>query len=281
VREQLEKAFGEERFVCLNLSHWPATIPGPWTDEEAIGARIIQLNEALINMTRRSTVAYLLDLAHYLRLGPEGVNALINTIWHIQQYNRLAIVNAGWGGNLSDGTVMASTVFRRYQADAAVVTSAAGMSGIGAFFLYKDKGVFVTGTSSLPPEREYQRLLVGGAEGEGVPLHERVAADVAEEAGHFQNCLLGVAASATYEEGIERIRRAGGDDMLLLITEADDPHIHLGSVLRLGSNSQRSGVILCTSEKAVEAAQRETLSETALANTVDELNLSVARKLRG
>ena len=155
--------------LCIGLD--------PRVDPSLPGAAswIVKENRRLIDATAPFAAAYKPNLAFYEVLGPDGLEALEETISFIPD-GIPVIIDAKRCDIDATAEAYATALFGRLRGDAVTLSPYMGRDAIDPFLKYPDKGIFVLARTSNKSAGQFQDLPLTGT---GEALFVRVARDCA------------------------------------------------------------------------------------------------------
>jgi orotidine-5'-phosphate decarboxylase len=249
--EKLIKAAGKNTsWLCVGLDPDPAKIPshlGPGAEA------VLRFNQLIIEATSDLVCAYKPNSAFYESLGSEGMAVLKDTIEAIP--GDIPVILDFKRGDIGNTAAMyARSAFEYFGADAVTVNPYLGIDSVQPFIDYRDKGVFILCLTSNPSSADIQKKLV--LVDEPPSLERFTTQNKARTLAEFFRCStfevythvarlavewnangnigLVVGANSTYE--LEKIRKAAGMDMPVLIPGVGAQGGDLEGALRAGSN---------------------------------------------
>lgn len=260
----LRVRWAEGKFVCVGLDSALEKIPFA----AQFGCRgsprkiMFKFNMRIIEATSDLALGYKLNSAFYEAQGPEGMEALHQTIQYAHEVypDNLIIYDCKRNdiGNSSEGYAIAA--FDVWNADAATVNPYLGQDALQPFLDRKEKGIFPLVRTSNPGAGEFQNL-----ECNGRPLYLHVAERIAKFWNTNGNCGLVVGATAPSE--LRTIRGWVGSNIPILIPGIGTQGGELEATVLAGKNSYGQGMIINASRSIIfaspgldfaEAARRET-----------------------
>jgi orotidine-5'-phosphate decarboxylase len=195
------------------LARFPSTRAG-------VALALKEFGYAIVNVVAPLVPAVKFQSAYYEAYGPEGLQALFDSVRYAQERGLLAIVDGkrndigstaeayarAYLGRISIGDRMEAC----WDADAITVNAYLGSDGVRPFIAQAElegKGVFVLVRTSNPSAGEFQDLV-----SEGRPLYRHVAQRLAEWAGAGRGqsgySFVGAVVGATYPEQLAELRQA-------------------------------------------------------------------------
>lgn len=244
--------------VCVGLDPVYDRIPECIRREYPEPAAAVEaFNEAEVDATKDLVCAFKPNSGFYEALGPDGVNALANTVAYINDVapEVPVILDAKRGdiGNTNLGYI--AYAFDVIGADAITVPPWLGRESLLPLLELADKGVIVLCVTSNKGSGEFQNLKVGGK-----PLYQIVAEHVARTWNTNGNCALVV--GATRPQELAQIREIVGD-MSLLIPGIGAQGGDVEKTLDAGLNSRGDGLIITVSRSAIYASPGEDFAQAS------------------
>lgn len=189
--------------LCVGLDPRPGA-PGKASD-------LLELNRRIIGETAEYAACFKPNIAFYEAYGPEGLEALEQTIELIPEGTRL-LIDAKRNDIGSTAEAYARSIFDHYGADAVTHGSYMGRTSAEPFLAYHDRGLFVLCRTSNPGADRIQDLRVstGGAPDEGEELYVRVAREATAWGPE-----VGLVVAGNDPRALRRIREALPDVWIL------------------------------------------------------------------
>lgn len=208
-REDLINSIRQRRsFLCVGLDTDLQKIPEHLHSEDD---PIFAFNQAIVDATASSCVAFKPNLAFYESMGSFGIQSLVKTVEYVkEQYpNHLIIADAKRGdiGNTSD--MYAKSFFRHMDVDAVTASPYMGEDSIVPFLQYTDKWVVLLALTSNKGAQDFQ--LMQSADGEY--LFERVLR-ISQTWDNAKQLMYVV--GATQADMLKRVRAIVPDSFLLV-----------------------------------------------------------------
>ena len=186
-------------FLCVGLDTDPTKLPA--------GVGALEFNKAIIDATRKFTVAYKPNLAFYEAMGREGWDILEETVSYIgHEHFTIADAKRGDIGNTS--SYYAKAFFETYGFDSITVAPYMGKDSVSPFLQFKDKWAIVLALTSNEGSKDFQTQKIGEEY-----LFEKVLRDVASW-GTDENTMFVV--GATKAESLAQIRQIIPNHFLLV-----------------------------------------------------------------
>lgn len=252
-------------FLCVGLDPDLKKIPSEYLKKSQ---PLFEFNKTIIDATKNLVCAYKPQIAYYAAQGAEA--ELAETIRYIQSLKIPVILDSKRGDIGETAEMYAREAFVRYGADAVTVNPYMGGETLVPYLNYDKKGVIVLCKTSNPGSGDLQDLHFNGA-----PLYELIAQKAVKEWNKNKNVLLVV--GATHVEPLQKIRQIVGD-MTLLVPGVGAQGGDLKSVLRVGLNSQKRGLIINSSRAILYATGGASLAESAFQSAqqvVDQMRESL------
>jgi orotidine-5'-phosphate decarboxylase len=254
-RQLIEGKWAQGKALCIGLDSALEKIP------ESIGGdvreRLVAFNRAIIDATHDLACAYKPNSAFYEAHGDQGLAALRETIYYLNEVapDVPVILDAKRAdiGNTNEQYAMAA--FDYLHADAITVHPYMGEDAMRSFFARTDKGIFVLCRTSNAGSGEFQNLLV-----DGEPLYKVVARHVATTWNVNGNCFAFV--GATYPEELAEVRSIVGDEPVLTAGVGAQN----GDTIRCienGKNSNGNGLIINASRSIIFASREADFAHVA------------------
>jgi uridine monophosphate synthetase len=150
---KLENAIATNHsLLCIGLEPNPETIPAEYAaeyvkeldrhaDPEHVAEVLWQWMQYVIKETSATVCAYKPTLGFYTALGPVGLDLLTKTLAIIPEH--IPVILDAKHGDINSSSVMAHTVFERWQVDAITISPWAGQDSAARFLTYANKAIFV------------------------------------------------------------------------------------------------------------------------------------------
>jgi orotidine 5'-phosphate decarboxylase subfamily 2 len=177
--------------LCVGLDPAVGRVPPAYADVAAF-------TRAIIDQTADLACVYKPNIAFYEALGPEGLEALRETLAHIPEGTPV-ILDAKRSDISSTAAAYARAAFEVWGVDALTVNPYLGWDGIEPFAAYGDRGLFVLCKTSNPSSGDIQDWTQ-----QGRPLYRHVADLAAQWAGDGE---IGLVVGATYPEVVADLRQ--------------------------------------------------------------------------
>ncbi|MFC4665362.1 orotidine-5'-phosphate decarboxylase [Falsiporphyromonas endometrii] len=195
-------------FLCVGLDTDLQKIPKHLHKEDD---PIFAFNQAIIDATAPSCIAFKPNLAFYESMGTFGLSAFIRTVDYIKEHypQHLIIADAKRGdiGNTSD--MYAQSFFDHGKVDAVTVSPYMGEDSVSPFLKYPDKWVILLALTSNKGSDDFQ--MMQSADGEY--LFERVLR-ISQTWEHSDQLMYVV--GATKAEMLKKVRAIVPDSFLLV-----------------------------------------------------------------
>ncbi len=192
-----EAAWRNDSLLCVGLD--------PRPEKLAPGDDLFSFNRRIVDATRDLVCVYKPNFAFYESAGPEGLEALRQTVAYIHEVAGVPVILDAKRGDIgSTAQAYARAAFEVWGADALTVNPYLGGDSIVPFTAYADKGVFLLCHTSNPGATDLQTLTCSGR-----PLYEIVA----EKAAGWGT---GLVVGATYPQALARVRTLAPEAWILL-----------------------------------------------------------------
>jgi len=247
-----------DSLLCVGLDPEPAKFPSHLKgDSDAVFA----FCRAIVDATADLVCAFKPQIAHFAALGAE--DALQRLIAHIHAAHPgvPVILDSKRGDIGSTAQHYAHEAFERFNADAVTVNPYLGRDSVQPFLDRKDRGVIVLCRTSNAGSGEFQDLRI-----DDLPLYQHVARRVAQEWNGHGNCLLVI--GATWPSELGEVRRLVGDELPFLVPGIGAQGGDVEAVLREGSDSQGSGLVISSSRAILYASDGEDFADAARAAAI-------------
>ena len=212
---------------------------------------VIRFNKAIIDATLPYCVSYKINTAFYEACGSQGWLELKKTVEYLHRNypEMVTIADAKRAdiGSTNDGYVTA--IFDRLGFDAITLHPYLGSEALEPFLSRKDKGCIVLCRTSNPGAGEFQDLIINKGKIRQL-VWQYVAKQVSDNWNKNDNCLLVV--GATYPQELKLVRQIVGE-MDLLIPGVGAQGGELKTVMKVGLNSQKRGMIISSSRSVIFA----------------------------
>jgi orotidine-5'-phosphate decarboxylase len=260
-RERLEGAVESKGApLCIGLDPDPTAIPlSLGRGIEAIRRHTLTIVEA----TAPYAVAYKPNLAFFERLGPEGLELLIELV-RVAGQHCLVIADAKRGDIGSTAAAYAEAIYDRIGADACTVNAYLGHDSLLPFLDRPDRFAFVVCRTSNPGAADFQDLCLSDG---GDPLYLHLARRAVE-----WNRLgtVGLVAAATWPRELARIREVA-PELPLLLPGVGTQGADLGEAVRAARGRDGRGRYLLSVSRAVSQASTGDNFAEAAASAAEEL----------
>jgi orotidine-5'-phosphate decarboxylase len=269
--ELLKKQWDQNKFVCVGLDTDPEKIPES-AQKGSMRETVVAFNRVIVDATKDIVCAYKPNSAFYEAYGDEGMAALRETIFYIQESapDVPVILDAKRGDIANTNEHYARSAFDHLRADAITVLPFLGGEPLKPFFDRKEKGIIVLCHTSNLGAGEIQELEVNGT-----PLYKHIAERAANHWNENENCSVMV--GATYPEQLGEVRDVIGD-MPILIAGIGAQNGDLEKTIRGGKDSKNQGLIVNASRSIIFASKGADFAEVARAKT-SELHSAIMKAL--
>lgn len=256
--------------LCVGLDPEVARLPAAVAGN-TVGERIVAFNRAIVAATSDLVCAYKPNSAFYEAYGPEGMEALRQTIAliHEQAPDVPVLLDAKRGDMANTSSAYAHAVFDVYGADAVTVQPYQGHEALVPFLERAERGVFVLCRTSNPGAAELQDLLV-----EGEPLYLHLARRVASVWNAGGNC--GLVVGATWPDELRAIR-AAAPNLPILVPGVGAQGGDLEASVRAGVDARGRGLLVSASRSVLYASADEDFADAARREALrlrDAINLA-------
>lgn len=255
----------DEKFVCVGLDTDFAKNPESIRDKEDVKGSILRFNMDIIDETCDIACVYKPNWAFYLGYGPEGYEALAETVYYINDIapNIPIIIDAKVADIDNTNLGYVKAIFDYLGADAVTVHPYLGAEALSPFLKMADKGIIVLGRTSNKGGGEFQDRLVGI---EQIPLYKEVVDNVATSWNKNGNCAI--VAGATYPEELAEIRKIVGS-MPLLIPGIGAQKADIEKTVMAGRDSTGEGMLINSSRGIIYASSGDDFAQAARAATLE------------
>lgn len=245
-----ETARRNNSLVCVGLDPRPERLD----DED----NLFHFGQRIVDATHDLACAFKPNIAFYESAGPQGLEALQQTIAYIHANTNVPVILDAKRGDIgSTAAAYARAAFDVWGADALTVNPYLGADAVSPFTDHVDRGVFVLCHTSNPGATDLQTLPCPSR-----PLYETVASK-AQEWG------TGLVVGATYPHALSRVRALAPEAWILLPgigAQGGDLEAALSAGLRddgLGVvvNSSR-GIIYAPDPRQAAQQLRDQINET-------------------
>jgi orotidine-5'-phosphate decarboxylase len=206
-RETLEAAVRDVGApLCVGLDPDPSLLPAELGQGiEAVRRHTLSLVEA----TAPYAAAFKPNLAFFERMGPEGIELLVEVVRFARQH-ALVIADAKRGDIGNTSAAYAEALYDVIGADACTVNGYLGHDSLMPFLQRPDRFAFILCRTSNPGAGDFQDLTLADT---GEPLYLRLA----RRAGEWNDLgTVGLVVGATWPEEMARIREVASDLPLLV-----------------------------------------------------------------
>jgi len=235
--------------LCVGLDPDLAKFPDAFVDDDDA---LFSFCRDIADATAEFACAFKPQIA-YFAAHNGGEAALQRLIAHINgAYPDIPVILDAKRGDIgSTAEQYALEAFDRFGADAVTLNPYMGRDSAAPFLQRNDRGcVFLCHTSN-PGARDFQELVVSGANGDNAQLYQHVARTIARDWNGDGNCALVV--GATFPQELKVIRDIVGD-MPLLIPGIGAQGGDVEAVVRNGKTADGSGLMINSSRGILYAA---------------------------
>jgi orotidine-5'-phosphate decarboxylase len=238
-----------ESLLCIGLDPDPALIPE--------GMTALEFNLGIIEATNDLVCAYKPNFAFYEAMGIEGLDTLKKTIENIPE--AIPVIGDAKRGDIGNtAKAYARAIFDYFNCDAVTVNPYLGFDSLEPFINYREKGVFILCRTSNAGAVDFQSLPCNVSPS---PRHLfEIVAQKASEWNKYGN--IGLVVGATYPEELEIIRKHY-PETLLLVPGVGAQGGDLKSVVNLGINMKKQGVIINSSRQVLYASKGKNFAAAA------------------
>lgn len=260
----LRRHWRQGKVLCVGLDSEYSRLPAVVTAGRSPGEAMLAFNVAIVQATHPYVCCYKPNSAFYEAQGPEGLEALGESIAWIKQHHPdiPILLDAKRGDIGSTSEAYARAAFEVLGADAVTVNPYLGRDALEPFLSHRGKGIFVLVKTSNPGAGELQDLTV-----DGNPLYLHVARLAARDWNRHGN--IGLVVGATQPEALRQVRREVGDVPILIPgigAQAGD----LRSVLA-ARDSSGGGILINVARSVLFASSGPDFADAAR-HTVEELD---------
>lgn len=257
--DRFARRWSAGRYLCVGLDPVLAQLPPAVRGRRPVGQALLTFNRAIIEATADQVCAYKPNVAFYEAHGPEGIQALIDTVAFIKTAvpDVPVILDAKRGDIDNTSEHYATAVFDVVGADAATVHPFLGADSLAPFLSRADRGVFVLVKTSNPAGGEFQDLPVGP---DGRPLFLVVAQHVAENWNGRGNC--GVVVGAPFPAALRDVRKVVGG-LPILVPGVGAQGGVLRDTIHAGRDDRAGGLIINSSRGILYASSGPDFAEAA------------------
>jgi orotidine-5'-phosphate decarboxylase len=190
-------------------------------------------------------------------MGIAGVDTLKKTIEYVPE--AIPVIGDAKRGDIGNtARAYARAIFDYFHLDAVTVNPYLGFDSLEPFINYKEKGVFILCRTSNAGAVDFQSLICN------VPPAPRqlfeIVAQKASEWNKYGN--IGLVVGATYPEELAIIRK-NYPETLLLVPGVGAQGGDLKSVISLGINAKKRGVIINSSRQVLYASKGKDFAAAA------------------
>jgi uridine monophosphate synthetase len=260
--EKLQTAIDcNQSLLCVGLDPSAETLPSrfgsPRDLDELVQKCEIWLQETIAH-TKDAVCAYKPTLGFYTALGPPGMALLERILRRIP--SEIPVILDAKHGDLNSSTLLARTIFDRWQVDAVTLSPYPGQDLAAPFLLYPDKAIFVLCHTSNPAAVSLQEFPNAQA-----PFYLHLVAEV-QTWGTPEQVALEV--GTAQPEALARVRAIAPERPLLLRSIWAEGG-NLEDILAAGLNATGAGAIVPIPQdwlaspnlKALVAGLRETVNQ--------------------
>ena len=243
-----------DSLVCVGLDPDPAQMPKPLRRLPA--AR--QLNaflDGIVDATLPYTAAYKMQMAFYLRYGPEGFVSLERACRRIGA-TRLRILDLKANDIPNTMSFWRDGAFRRFGFDAITLTPWIGWDSIQPFLEDSAHGVFVVAHSSNPGAPDFQEIPTPRG-----PLWLAVVGEARRLSHAHGN--VGVVLGATFSDAFRAARSLLGNSIPVLVPGVGAQGGSLSSAVRDGVDAHGRALLINASRSVLYASSGDDWKKAA------------------
>jgi len=230
----------------------------------------LTFNKAIIDATADLVCAYKPNSAFYEARGADGIEELKATCDYIRQTapDVPIILDFKRGDIGSTNDQYAKFAFDYLCVDAITIQPYMGREAVLPFLDRKEKGMIILLRTSNPGAGELQDIEIDGQK-----LYLKLLDSILKQWNTNNNCLVVV--GATYPEEVAEIRKAAGEELVLLIPGVGAQGGDLEAAVKAGVNLAGKGIIINSARDIIYASTGEDFAEAAKARATqvrDEIN---------
>jgi orotidine-5'-phosphate decarboxylase len=241
--------------LCVGLDPEPVRFPPQYLGVPAEES-VLHFCRDIIDATAPYVCAFKPNVAFFEVMGAPGMAVFQEVIRAIPAH--IPVIGDAKRGDIGNTAHnYASAFFDTYNCDALTVNPYLGRDSVEPFLAHRDKGIFLLCRTSNPGARDFQSLLVQGADGILRPLYEVVAQQVQEWG---DNC--GLVVGATYPAELKGIRELC-PDLPLLIPGVGAQGGDLAAAVVAGGDAQGEKAIIAVSRAILYAGDGDEYASVA------------------
>ncbi len=266
--EKLEQIIEKNNsLVCVGLDPVLEKIPQHLLLEKF---PFFEFNKAIIDATHDLVCSYKPNSAFYEALGTVGIEQLKMTCNYFhEKYPEIPVILDAKRADIgSTNEGYAKFAFKYLNVDGITLQCYFGGESLRPFIEYEEKGSIIMCKNSNPDSGEFQDLMI-----DGKPLYKVVAEHFTRKWNYNRNIMLVV--GATHPEELADVREIVGD-MTLLVPGIGAQGGDVEKTMKVGLNSQQSGLIIASSRAIIYASGEENFAEVARGETLklrEEINI--------
>lgn len=245
-----------DSLVCVGLDPDRSRMPASIVSGRSARAAIVEFNKRIIDATAPFAAAFKPQLAMYVRYGPEGLEALLETRAAIPD-DIPAILDCKIGDISSTMEPYVRAYLDEAGFDAITVNPYMGSEGLMPAFERAGKGVFLLCKTSNPGSGEIQNLELAN----GRPLYVEIAAKVTEW-NSTAAASLGLVVGATYPAELVDVRKVA-PDLLILMPGIGSQAGDLAAALAAGLDANGAGLLVNASRSIIFASEEDDFAPAA------------------
>lgn len=243
-----------ESVLCVGLDPDPERLPPHLLRGESRANAVIAFNRAVIDETRRSAMAYKLNLAFYEALGADGWPVLEATLDAVPD-DIITIADGKRGDIGNSARFYADAVFEQLRFDACTVSGYMGRDSIEPFLQFGGRAAFLLVRTSNSGARDFQEI-----DCPDHPLYMRVA-QTARRWVEGSRGTLGFVVGATDIGALRDVRQAC-PEIPLLIPGIGAQGGDAGAVMQITLEGE-APVIVNSSRSIIYASSERDFAEAA------------------
>lgn len=204
----LEDRWSQGHFLCVGLDTDFGRLPVEVVDKtEFHGEALVLFNLNVVDAVQHVACAIKPNLGFYLAEGPDGLQALIDTVAYIHtRHQGIPVILDGKFGDIGPSMQQyARLAFDIVKADAATVSPYLGSDALEPFLLRTNKGIIIIDKTSNPGSGELQDRHVLP---DDISLYEYLAGRIKDSWNINGNC--GLVVGANYPGALQGVRRIVG-----------------------------------------------------------------------
>jgi orotidine-5'-phosphate decarboxylase len=244
--DRMDKILERHRsLLCVGLDPDPDRLPRSLKARTS-GRAVGRFLDGIVAATSPFAAAYKMQLAHYLRYGPEGIE-LLARLTHRIGSSHLRILDLKANDIANTMRMYHEAAFAGLGFDAVTVTPWLGWDTLAPFLEDERHGFFVIAHSSNPGAPDFQEIPTPRG-----PLWHAVVAEAKELADRHGNA--GVVIGATFAEAVKAARQTLGDSVPILVPGVGAQGGDLATSVRDGVDSNGRALLINASRSIVYAS---------------------------